>query len=414
MAKIRAFKAVIPAEGRYKELAALPYDVYSSKEAREVVKDNNLSFLNIDRAEVNFSLDISPYDDKVYDKARELFYEKLDNGVFIQRESDELYIYELVMDGRSQVGLVACASVDDYENNIIKKHENTRAEKEEDRIRHVDSLDANTGPIFLTYRNNMLISSIINAYRMCHETLFDFTADDGVVHKGWIIKEKEIVDNIVNLFDDIDCLYIADGHHRAASAVKVANMRRKENVGYSGEEEFNYFLSVIFPDNELEILDYNRIVKDLHHNSPEDFLTKLKDGFVISECEDRYKPEKSHTFGMYLDSKWYKLEAKEELYRDEDVVGILDVSILQKNVLSKLLGIADPKTDKRIDFIGGIRGLAEIERRCKEDGYVLGFSMYPTSIDELMDIADSSRLMPPKSTWFEPKLRSGLFIHLLK
>ncbi len=414
MAVIRAFKAVLPAEGKHKDVAALPYDVYSSLEARDVVKYNDKSFLNIDRAEVKFPLGTSPYEDKVYAKARELFENNLADGTFIQRESDELYIYELIMNGRSQVGLVACASVDDYQNDIIKKHENTRAEKEKDRIRHVDSLDANTGPIFLTYRNNVTVSSIINDYRMSHKTIFDFVADDGVTHKGWVISEKDIINRIIELFADMDYLYIADGHHRAASAVKVANLRRDSNKDYSGDEEFNYFLSVIFPDSELEILDYNRIVKDLNGNSSEEFLSKLEKSFIITKSKDRVKPDKPHTFGMYLDYKWYKLEAKPELFEGKDVVGVLDVSILQKNVLSKLLGIGDPKVDKRIDFIGGIRGLGEIERRCKEDDFALGFSMYPTSIEELMDIADNYRLMPPKSTWFEPKLRSGLFIHLLK
>ncbi len=413
MANIRAFKGVLPSDGNYEKVAALPYDVYTSDEAREVVKGNEKSFLNIDRAEVYFEKGTSPYEPKVYAKAREMLYKMIDEGIFVKRQNDELYIYELIMNGRSQVGLVAAASVDDYDNNIIKKHENTRAKKEIDRINHVDSLDANTGPIFLTYRAREDVTKIINDYRFTNEPIFDFNVGDGVVHRGWIIEDKDVINSIIDIFSHIDYLYIADGHHRAASAVKVAKMRRKANENYSGDEEFNYFLSVIFPDNELTILDYNRIVKDLNGNSKEDFLKKLENYFVIFKSDNPVKPSKIHSFGMYLDGQWYRLQVKEKFVDKSDVVAALDVSILQKNVLSELLGIDDPKVDDRIDFIGGIRGLKEIERRC-DNGFAVGFSMYPTSTKELMDIADEGLLMPPKSTWFEPKLRSGLFIHMLK
>ncbi len=414
MAKIRSFKAVMPSDGNFEKVAALPYDVYSKEEAREVVKGKEKSFLNLDRAEVYFDESTSPYEDKVYAKAREEFYKWIDEGTFEVRKKAEFYIYELIMDGRSQVGLVAAASVDDYENNIIKKHEKTRADKEEDRIRHVDSLDANTGPIFLTYRNRGEISEIINDYKNDNVPLFDFVADDGITHRGWAISDELIIEDLTKKFADIDYLYIADGHHRAASAVKVAKLRREQNPAYTGEEEFNFFLSVIFPDNELKVMDYNRVIKDLNGNNEEEFLAKIREKFEVVESSELVRPDKRHSFGMYLGEKWYKIRAKFEICFEDDVVRGLDVSILQENVLDDILGIKDPKTDKRIDFIGGIRGLKEIERRCKEDGFVLGFSMYPTSIDELMAVADVDLLMPPKSTWFEPKLRSGLFIHLLK
>ncbi len=412
MANIKSFKGVTPAKNLVEQVAALPYDVYTSAEARDVVKGNDLSFLKIDRAEVYFEEGTSPYEEKVYAKAKEMFYKMISDGVYEVSDEENFYIYELVMSGRSQVGLVACASVDDYENNIIKKHENTRYEKEVDRINHVDSLNANTGPIFLTYKNKDKINKVIEDYRKTNSPFFDFTSDDGVTHRGWRINDKDIITELIHLFDAVDYLYIADGHHRAASGVKVGKKRREENPNYDGSEEFNYFLSVIFPDDQLFILPYNRVVKDLNGLSKEDFLHKVKESFDVSKVEDKYQPESRHDIGMYLDGEWYKMTAKDGTFDEGDVVASLDVSILQDNLLSRILGIDNPKVDNRIDFIGGIRGLGEIERRCAKD-CVVGFSMYPTSIEELISIADAGLLMPPKSTWFEPKLRSGLFMHLL-
>ena len=312
------------------------------------------------------------------------------------------------MDGRTQTGIVACASIDDYLNNVIKKHENTRADKELDRINHVDTCSAQTGPIFLAYRANAVISAEVAKAKQ-EKPVYSFTAVDGIRHQVWKISSKESVEAIENAFAGINQIYIADGHHRAASAVKVGLRRREANPGYTGKEEFNYFLSVLFPDEELMIMPYNRVVKDLNGLSEEEFMAKIKDKFTVSESSTQVAPSKKGEFGMYLGKKWYTLTAKEEILSSDPVDG-LDVAVLQNNVLEPLLGIHDPKTDKRIDFVGGIRGLGELERRCSED-CVLAFSMYATSIGELFAVADAGLLMPPKSTWFEPKLRSGLFIH---
>ena len=312
------------------------------------------------------------------------------------------------MNGRTQTGIVACASIDDYQNNVIKKHENTRADKELDRITHVDTCSAQTGPIFLAYRANSVINAEVDKAKE-KQSLYDFVSDDGIRHQVWKISEKGAVDTIKEAFETIGAIYIADGHHRAASAVKVGLKRRQENPNYTGNEEFNYFLSVLFPDEQLMILPYNRVVKDLNGYSEEEFKKVVSEKFDIAESDVQVMPEKKGTFGMYLGKKWYLLTAKEAILSDDPVDG-LDVAVLQDNLLEPLLAIKDPKTDKRIDFVGGIRGLDELEKRCNED-CVLAFSMYPTSISELFDVADAGRLMPPKSTWFEPKLRSGLFIH---
>lgn len=318
------------------------------------------------------------------------------------------------MDGRSQVGLVGTSSIDDYINNIIKKHEFTRADKELDRINHVDYTNANTGPIFLTYRKNGTVSDLINNWMDNKDPIYDFTSDDGITHTIWKIDDKGVIDELVALFKGIDYLYIADGHHRTASAVKVGLMRRELNKDYDGSEEFNFFLSVLFPDEDLYIMDYNRVVRDLNEYSTTEFIELLKDNFYVEEYEGdgQYKPTEKHTFGMYLDDKWYVLKAKEGSFDPESPVDRLDVSILQKNVLTPLLGIDDPRTNDRIDFVGGIRGLAELETRVM-DGMRVAFSMFPTSIEDLMAIADAGEVMPPKSTWFEPKLRSGVFVHTL-
>lgn len=408
MAVIRPFECVRPAEKVADRVAALPYDVYDSKEARAEVEREPLSFLKIDRAETQFDESVDMYSEQVYKKAHDMLLEAIDDGTFITDKDKAYYVYELTMDGRTQTGIVACASIDDYLNNVIKKHENTRADKELDRINHVDTCSAQTGPIFLAYRANAVISAEVAKAKQ-EKPVYSFTAVDGIRHQVWKISSKESVEAIENAFAGINQIYIADGHHRAASAVKVGLRRREANPGYTGKEEFNYFLSVLFPDEELMIMPYNRVVKDLNGLSEEEFMAKIKDKFTVSESSTQVAPSKKGEFGMYLGKKWYTLTAKEEILSSDPVYG-LDVAVLQNNVLEPLLGIHDPKIDKRIDFVGGIRGLGELERRCDED-CVLAFSMYATSIGELFAVADAGLLMPPKSTWFEPKLRSGLFIH---
>ncbi len=410
MAEIRPFVCVRPAEELASRVAALPYDVYNRQEAKEEVQREPLSFLKIDRAETNFDDSVDTYAPEVYQKAKELLQKEKQEGVYITDEDRSYYIYQLVMDGRPQTGLVACSSVDDYMNHVIKKHENTREDKEIDRITHVDTCSAQTGPIFLAYRSDKGIHDIVASYVENETPIYDFTAVDGIAHRVWKIAKKEDVDAIYKAFQNIQQIYIADGHHRAASAVKVGLKRRQENPGYTGEEEFNYFLSVLFPHDELRILDYNRTVKDLNGRSLTQFLEEIGKNFIVEKAEGQVRPEKKGTFGMYTEGQWYHLTAKPELFEGKDAVGSLDVSVLQDYLLGPVLGIGDPRTDQRIDFIGGIRGLSELEKRADSD-MKISFSMYPTSITELFDVADQELLMPPKSTWFEPKLRSGLFIH---
>ena len=410
MAEIRPFVCVRPAEELASRVAALPYDVYNRQEAKEEVQREPLSFLKIDRAETNFDDSVDTYAPEVYQKAKELLQKDKQEGVYITDEDRSYYIYQLVMDGRPQTGLVACSSVDDYMNHVIKKHENTREDKEIDRITHVDTCSAQTGPIFLAYRSDKGIHDIVASYVENETPIYDFTAVDGIAHRVWKIAKKEDVDAIYKAFQNIQQIYIADGHHRTASAVKVGLKRRQENPGYTGEEEFNYFLSVLFPHDELRILDYNRTVKDLNGRSLTQFLEEISKIFIVEKAEGQVRPEKKGTFGMYTEGQWYHLTAKPELFEGKDAVGSLDVSVLQDYLLGPVLGIGDPRTDQRIDFIGGIRGLSELEKRADSD-MKISFSMYPTSITELFDVADQELLMPPKSTWFEPKLRSGLFIH---
>ena len=408
MAKVRAFKAVRPAVDLVEQVAALPYDVYSRAEACEKVKDNPLSFLNIDRAETQFGDDVDIYADCVYEKAKELLETRIADGTYETEDVSCYYLYELIMDGRSQTGVVGCCSIDDYYSGLIKKHENTRADKEVDRIRHVDTCSAQTGPIFLAYRNNAELRQLILEEKK-RSPLYDFTADDGIIHRVWRIDDEAKVAHIQTIFAGMDALYIADGHHRAASAVRVGQMRREANPDYTGEEEFNYFLSVIFSDDELLIMDYNRVVADLNGLDKQAFLDEVKKSYDVQMPVCRVSPQAKGQIGMYLDGAWYQLNAKPEVYSG-DVVKDLDVSVLQDYVLNPVLGIENPKTDKRIDFVGGIRGLSELKRRV-DNGMAVAFAMYPTSIAELFDVADAGMLMPPKSTWFEPKLRSGIFIH---
>ena len=410
MAVVRPFAGYRPDESVVARVAALPYDVYNRKEAKEEVAKEPKSFLRIDRPETNFDDDFDMYSEAAYGKARELLHAAFKDGTYIHDENPVYYIYELIMDGRSQTGIVAAASIDDYQNNIIKKHENTLAAKEQDRINHIYTCDAQTGPIFLAYRDRDKINEVVGRVKETPKT-YGFTSDDGVTHNVWVITESADIEVIRSEFADENRIYIADGHHRAASAVKVGLRKREENPGYTGEEEFNFFLSVLFPESELKILPYNRVVKDLKGMSKDEFFEKLSEIYDIEKTEAAYQPEEKGTVGMFIEDNWYVLKIHDELKSSDPVEG-LDVSLLQNYVLNPILGIEDPRTDSRIAFVGGIRGLGELERRVNTDMKV-AFSMYPTSIGELFDVADAGRLMPPKSTWFEPKLRSGIFIHRL-
>ncbi len=412
MAVIRPFQAYRPRKGLEEKIAALPYDVYNREEACEAVKGNPLSFLNIDRAETQFDSSVDTYADEVYQKAHDLLWDRIQRGDFIQEDKPVYYIYELTMDGRVQTGIVACASVDDYQNQVIRKHENTRADKELDRIRHVEACEAQTGPIFLAYRANDTLREIIAKTKKA-PALYDFVAEDGITHRVWCICDDADIASIQHTFEGISQIYIADGHHRCASAVKVGLKKRAENPGYTGAEEFNYFLSVLFADEELMIMDYNRVVTDLNGLSPAQFLEDVsKVCHLVSKDTVCQRPAHKEQLSLLVDDTWYLLEIKDE-YKSTDPVDGLDVAVLQNHILSPILGIADPKTDKRIDFVGGIRGIKELERRVQTD-CMAAFAMYPTSIHELFRVADANMLMPPKSTWFEPKLRSGLFIHVIR
>lgn len=411
MAVIRPFKSIRPRVDLVGKIAALPYDVYNREEAKEEIQREPMSFLRIDRAETQFDDSVDMYAPCVYERARKTLDSMIKAGYFVTEGRPGYYVYELTMAGRSQTGIVACASIDDYENNIIKKHENTRADKEVDRIHHVDTCDAQTGPIFLAYRSNEVINKIVEETKK-KKPIYNFISQDGIRHVVWIINNEKEMTTLKTAFANINSIYIADGHHRAASAVKVGQMRRKENMGYTGEEEFNYFLSVLFPHDQLMIMDYNRVVADLAGHTKEEFLKLAAEKFRIEETGKKaYHPERKGTFGMYLDKSWYKLIARDEVISEDPVDG-LDVSILQNELLGPLLHIDDPRTDKRIEFVGGIRGLGELKHRVETDMEV-AFALYPTSILELFAVSDAGRLMPPKSTWFEPKLRSGIFIHKL-
>lgn len=411
MATIRPFRAFRPRPELAARVAALPYDVMNSQEARKMTEGNPYSFLHVDKAEIDLPLGTGLYDDVVYQTAAANLRRMIAEGVYIQEDKPCLYLYRQIMNGRAQTGVVACSSVDDYLNNVVKKHELTRADKEEDRCRHVDTCNAQTGPIFLTYRRRPAIDAAVERV-MTGAPLYDFDAD-GVRQTVWVISDDDDIQLLQEEFAAAGSTYIADGHHRTASAVRVGLKRREQHPHFSGEEEFNFFLSVLFPDEQLYIMDYNRVVKDLGGLSEAGFMGQVNEKFVITawKGEGPCRPPQKHSFGMYLGGKWYLLAAKDGAY-GEDPVSRLDVSILQSNLLAPVLGIGDPRTDKRIDFIGGIRGLEELERRVNDEGGV-AFAMYPTTIDDLMSIADAGLIMPPKSTWFEPKLLSGIFIHEL-
>ncbi len=414
MAVIRPFFCVRPDAKVAHRVAALPYDVYNRAEARAAAKKDALSFLNIDRPETQFDDGQDMYADEVYEKAGEMLEARIAEGTFMAERVRCYYVYELIMKGRSQTGIVACASVDDYLNGVIKKHENTRQDKELDRFRHVDACNAQTGPIFLAYRGKKEIDAIVEEVKQ-EEKLYGFTAEDGITHNVWRIAQAERLRALETGFAAVSDIYIADGHHRAASAVKVGLKRRAEHPGYDGTEEFNYFLSVLFPEEELMILPYNRFVKDLNGLTKEAFLFAVSENFSVEECgAGQVKPERKGTFGMYLDKSWYLLTAKEGI-GGGDPVRSLDVAVLQDCLLAPVLGIKDPRVDERIEFVGGIRELFELEEKVlASSGLSVAFSMYPTTISELFAVSDAGLLMPPKSTWFEPKLRSGLFIHRLE
>ncbi len=412
MSVFRPFSAVRPKKEYAARVAALPYDVMNSEEARIKIEGNPYSFIHVDKAEVDLPEDTYLYSDEVYNKASENLKKLSEDGICIKEDAPCFYIYRQIMGNVCQTGIVGAASADDYLNDVIKKHEFTRADKEEDRIRHVDTCDANTGPIFLAYKENDILKAVIAKYT-CTEPEYDFISEGDVKNTVWVVSDKDDIAAIGNAFSDIPALYIADGHHRAASAVKVALKRRIENPGFTGTEEFNFFLAVAFSKDELKIMDYNRLIKDKNGYTSDELLSRIGEHFTVEPSSTEVAPESRHTFGLYLDKKWYRLTLKEGLTNENDALESLDVSLLQKYVISGIFGINDPRTDKRIDFVGGIRGLKELEKRCNED-MEIAFSMYPTSMDELMAIADSGRVMPPKSTWFEPKLLSGLFIHELK
>ena len=409
MAFVKPFQCIRPRADMVSKIAALPYDVYNRQEAKKVVEENPDLFLKIDRAETQFSDDVDTYDDRVYQKAHDMLWDMFEQGIYIKENKPCYYIYELTMNQRAQTGIVACASIDDYISGIIMKHENTRADKQVDRIRHVDACCAQTGPIFLAYRAKESINLIVEKTKK-NEPVYEFESDDGIKHTVWIIDHEKDIQTIFDTFENMNQIYIADGHHRCASAVEVGLKRRKQHPDYAGTEEFNTILSVLFPDEQLMIMDYNRVIKDLNRYTAEQFLEKVKEKFEVESVGEKpYTPLEKGTFGMYLEDQWYALKIK-EAFRLSDPVEGLDVSILQRELFDPVLNIKDPKTDQRIDFVGGIRGLSELERRVHTDS-VAAFAMYPTSIAELFAVADAKLLMPPKSTWFEPKLRSGIFIH---
>ncbi len=410
MTVFRPFKAIHPTGEHAKDVAALPYDVMNEQEAREMTKDNPNTFLRIDRAEVNLPEGTDPHSKEVYEQARKLLDEKIEEGVYVQDKTPTFYLYRLTWQGRSQTGFVGLLSIEDYENDVIKKHEFTRAEKEEDRINHVNTTEAHTGPIFITYKAEDRLREIKEEFSK-GEPLVSLTYDDGVTHEVWAIQDEAINREIIEIFENIPSVYIADGHHRAASAYRVGERRRKENPNHTGEEEYNYFLSVLFADEELYIMDYNRVIVDTNGLSDDEYMEKVKEKFDVEEIQgEDVRPSKKHEFTMFFKEKIYKLTPKEGTFDPEHPVHSLDADILQTNLLAPVLGIDDPRKSDRVDFIGGIRGVEGVTKRLGED-MEIGFLLYPVTISDLMRIADSGNVMPPKSTWFEPKLRSGLFIH---
>lgn len=413
MARIIPFKGLRPKKSIAPQLATLPYDVVSVEEARQYKKDP-YHFYHVTRSEIDLQEGVDVHSVQVYEKAKENLDQLVADKIMVQDDEPCYYIYELIMDGRSQTGLICGSSCDDYYEGIVKKHEFTRPEKELDRINHIKTTRAQTGIVFLAYKDQEDVQRIIEEWKAAHNPTYDFVAEDGIRHIFWVVDDYAKVASITRLFDeDVPATYIADGHHRVASAGKVCKEMREAGMSITGDESFNYFITCIFPQSQLQIMDYNRVVKDLNDLTPEQFLTALHEDFTVEKIgKEQYKPKQLHEFGLYIAGNWYKLTAKEDSYAT-DPIGILDVTILQDNVLSKLLGIHDPRTDKRVDFVGGIRGLGELEKRVNSGDMAAAFACYPISIQQLFDIADSGNVMPPKSTWFEPKLRDGLVVYLI-
>ncbi len=414
MAVLKAFKGYRPPQDIVKQLASRPYDVLNSAEAREEAAGNEYSLLHVIKPEIDLEEGINLYGQEVYDKARSNFDKFKDNGWLVKDADDYLYIYAQTMFGKTQYGIVGCAAVEDYMNNVIKKHELTRPDKEEDRMKHVRITNANMEPVFFSYPAKKEIDAIVEDFVKKNKADYDFTADDGVGHHFWVIKDSNIVNKIIELFAELPSTYVADGHHRTAAAALVGNEKKEQNPNHTGQEEYNFFLAVHFPDDQLTIIDYNRVVKDLNNYSKDEFIAKLKKSFTVEDMgEEIYKPQKLHEFSMYLEGHWYKLEANDGTYNDNDPIGVLDVTILTNQVLEPLLDIEDLRRSKRIDFVGGIRGLGELQKRVDSGEMKVAFALYPVSMKQLIDIADSGEIMPPKTTWFEPKLRSGLVVHEL-
>lgn len=412
MARIRPFKALRPPIHLAAKVASLPYDVMDVEEARRMAEGLPDSFLHVSRPEIDLPASVDPYDDQVHLQGRTNLVDFINRRVLIQDPAPCYYIYRQRMGAVIQTGLVACSAVDDYQSGVIKKHEQTRADKEEDRVKHVDVLDANDEPVFYIFRSNPGVEEIL-ASAVNEPPDYHFTTSDGVSHTLWVVPDQALIDRLTGLFAAIPCLYVADGHHRSAAASRVRDLRRAANPGHTGDEEYNYFLTVIFPESQLNIMPYNRVVKDLNGLDAQAFMDRVASGFAVEPADAAVAPEQRHQFGMYLAGAWYRLTARPELVDERDTVGRLDVSILQNNLLAPVLGIENPRTDKRINFVGGIRGVEELVRLVDSGEYSVAFSMHPTSITELVELSDEDRIMPPKSTWFEPKLRSGLFVHLL-
>lgn len=415
MAIIKAFRGYRPRKEYVHDIASRPYDVLNSEEAREEVKDNPHSFLHVVKPEVDLPEDVDLHSDIVYNKGKENLDRLINEGMFQQDEEPSLYIYAQTMFGKTQYGIVACAAVEDYMNDVIKKHELTRPDKEEDRMNHIRVTNFNAEPVFFSYPDHKGLEAIVKKI-VKEKPVYDFTTEDGVGHHFWVVNDKDTVETIEGIFEsDIEYTYVADGHHRTAAAALVGNERKKQNPDHKGDEEYNYFLAVHFPASELTIIDYNRVVKDLNGLSNEEFLEKLKENFEIEEKgEETYKPCCHHNFSMYLSGKWYSLTAKEHSYDDEDPIRSLDVTVLSETILAPILDIKDLRKSQRIDFVGGIRGLDELKKRVDSGEMKVAFALYPVSMKQLMDIADTGNIMPPKTTWFEPKLRSGLVIHSLE
>ena len=413
MAILKAFKGIRPVKEKANLIASRPYDVLNKEEARIEAGENKLSYLHVVKPEIDLPDDINPYSKEVYNKGKENFFKLMDEKVLVQDDKKYLYVYAQTMWGNTQYGIVGCAGVEDYMNNVIKKHELTRPDKEKDRMNHVRTSGMNYEPVFFSYPAVKEIDDIV-AEVVKNDADYDFTSEDEIGHHFWVIKDQDKIDRIIELFAKLPATYVADGHHRTAAAALVGNERKQNNPNHTGNEEYNFFLAVHFPDNQLTIIDYNRVVKDLNGLSKDDFLKKLNTGFIVEEKgTDIYKPQNIHNFSMYLGGKWYSLTAKEGTYNDNDPIAVLDVTILSNEVLAPLLDITDLRKSKRIDFVGGIRGLGELSKRVDSGEMEIAFAIYPVSMKQLINIADTGNIMPPKTTWFEPKLRSGLIVHSL-